>query len=150
MSSVKNNNYILPFIIFLGAFFVCILIFTKFNVLKKIDANNPGDTLTADEFFVLGHEPNVEILDLRTPEEYNYGHIGGVTNINFNDTINFISAINKLDKNKTYLIYCRTDKRSGSTLVLMKEKGFEKVHLLKGGIISWKLAEMPVIKEPVK
>lgn len=150
MPTDKKNNYITPFIIFLVVFLICVLAFTKFNVLNKVDVSKLGDTINSKEFFVIGHEPNVEILDLRTPEEYNYGHIGGVTNLNFNDTLNFISAIDKLDKNKTYLIYCRTDKRSGTTLQIMKEKGFRNVHLLKGGILAWKLDGKTIIKEPVK
>jgi rhodanese-related sulfurtransferase len=150
MSSGNKNNYIIPFIIFLVIFFVFVLAFTKFNTFNKVDISELGDTLIAEEFFVMGHEPNVEILDLRTPEEYNYGHIGGVSNINFYDTLNFISYLNKLDKNKTYLIYCHTDRRSGQTLAMMKDKGFSDVHLLKGGILAWKLDERPVIKESIK
>ncbi len=150
MSSDNKNNYITGFVIFLSAFLLMVLAFTKFNVLKTVDTANPADTLTAEEFFALGHEPGVEILDLRTPEEYRISHLGGVSNINFYDTLNLISQIDKLDRDKQYLIYCRTDRRSGSTFAMMKEKGFKNVHLLKGGILAWILDERPLIKEPLK
>ncbi len=90
------------------------------------------------------------LLDVSTPEEYEYGHVGGVTNINFYDTLRLKSEMESLDKNKIYLIYCRTDRRSGKTLEMMEESGFKNVHLLKGGILAWKLEGRPVIKEPVK
>lgn len=150
MSARKTSNYIFTFIIFLGIFFVCILAFTKFNIIKSVKFSTLTDTLNAEEFIIMSNEPNVEILDLRSPEEYNYGHIEGVTNINFYDTLNFKSEIDKLDKNKSYLVYCRTDKRSGKTLEKMKEIGLENVYLLKGGIHAWKLYGKPVIKEFVK
>ncbi|MEO8210183.1 MAG: rhodanese-like domain-containing protein [bacterium] len=150
MTLHKNNKYIITFIIFLGIFFVCVLVFTKFNVFKKIDVSTLDDTLNAEEFYVMKDQPNIEILDLRTPEEYNYGHIEGVTNINFYDTLKFISEIEKLDKNKRFLIYCRTDRRSGRTLEIMREKGFANIYLLKGGILAWKLDGRPVIKERIK
>ncbi|MDQ3021151.1 MAG: rhodanese-like domain-containing protein [Bacteroidota bacterium] len=71
-----------------------------------------------------------------------------MTHLNFYDTLKFNSEIDKLDKSKTYLVYCRTDRRSGKTLEMVKAKGFAKVYLLKGGINAWKLDGKPVIKEP--
>ncbi|MDQ3021152.1 MAG: hypothetical protein M3R36_11375 [Bacteroidota bacterium] len=71
MQALKNNKYIIPFIIFLGIFLVSVLVFTKFNVFDKADVFSPGDTLNVEEFNVMKTKPDVKILDLRTPEEYN-------------------------------------------------------------------------------
>ncbi len=90
-------------------------------------------------------QPNSLILDVRTPHEYSEDHILNSTLIDFNSPI-FKSEITKLDRDKTYLIHCRTDRRSGHTINLMNELGFNKVYLLKGGIVAWKLEGKPTIK----
>lgn len=76
------------------------------------------------------------ILDVRTPEEYNTDKIEDSININFYDP-NFKEQLNQLDKNKKYLIYCRSGSRSSKTLSLMKELKFVTVYDLDGGIIAW-------------
>lgn len=149
MSADKNNNYIFPFIIFLGIFLFAVLAITNFNVLSKMNVTQLGEELNVDEFYALGHEDNVEILDIREPEQYSFGHIGGVTFINFNDSLNFKPNVDKLNRNKTYMIYCKTDQQSANTIMLMKDMGFTDVHFLKDGIHAWKLAGRPVIKEAV-
>ncbi|MFN7116037.1 MAG: rhodanese-like domain-containing protein [Saprospiraceae bacterium] len=75
------------------------------------------------------------ILDVRTPAEYASGKIKGAINLDiFAPT--FMDAVNKLDKNKTYLVYCRSGNRSGQACSKMAKQGFEKLYNLSGGIIS--------------
>lgn len=71
-------------------------------------------------------EKEVVILDVRTPEEFNTNHIEGSVNINFlgND---FKEQVSKLDKNKTYKLYCRSGNRSGKAMTLMNSIGFNHV-----------------------
>ena len=79
---------------------------------------------------------NYQILDVRTPQEYFQGHIPGAKNIDFYSS-NFKEELNKLDKNKTYMIYCRSGHRSGETLKIMKELGFKNIINLEYGFNSW-------------
>ncbi len=102
-----------------------------------------------EEFYSLSKKPNTVILDVRTPEEYYVDHLIGSTLINFNSP-DFKSEIQKLHKNKTYLIHCRTDRRSGHTIQLMRELGFQNVYFLKGGILAWKQQGRPTFKDPNK
>lgn len=76
------------------------------------------------------------LIDLRTPEEYEEGHIEGSVNIDFfaND---FETEIAKLDKNKPVYIYCASGGRSGKTFKLMKEKEFSTVYHLPIGYNGW-------------
>ncbi|GAB4172150.1 MAG: hypothetical protein Kow00108_06740 [Calditrichia bacterium] len=76
------------------------------------------------------------ILDVRTPQEFNEGHIPGAININYLSE-NFANAIKKLDKGKTYLIYCRSGRRSAKALAVFLESGFENVYNMQGGFIQW-------------
>jgi len=86
----------------------------------------------------LNNDNSPVILDVRTEEEYEEKHIPGSVNINFYDPSNFISEINKLDKSKSYYIYCRTGVRSENSCILMLELGFNKLYNLVGGIQEWK------------
>lgn len=149
MTSVDKKS-IFAFMLFLLIFFLSVFALTKFTLQNKKTSDAEDEFLNADEFYEFGNKTGAVILDLRTPAEYNYAHIGSARNINFNDTLNFKTEIDKLDKSKTYLVYYSSDKRNSNALKAMKESGFQNVHLLKGGIISWKLDSRPVIKEPVQ
>jgi phage shock protein E len=71
-------------------------------------------------------KPNTVLLDVRTPAEFAAGHLKGARNIDFK-AAGFSFEIAKLDKDKTYLLYCASGNRSGQTTILMEETGFKKV-----------------------
>ena len=77
------------------------------------------------------------ILDVRTPSEYNAGHIDDATNVNYNAS-DFVQQLNKLDKKDMYLLYCASGNRSSKALNKMKELGFTKIYHLKKGYSGWK------------
>lgn len=81
---------------------------------------------------------NTVVLDVRTPEEYKSGYLGNAVNYNVMDSLAFLNTISTFDKNKKFLLYCKSGRRSGKALVMMKDMGFKKVHHLKGGITEWK------------
>ena len=86
----------------------------------------------------LHSEENATILDVRTPEEFEISRIPYSKNIDFYNPQNFMQEIEKLDKNNSYYIYCRTGVRSANSCVLMKELGFKNTFNLVGGIVEWK------------
>jgi rhodanese-related sulfurtransferase len=83
------------------------------------------------------------ILDIRTPEEYESGHLENAINIDFYSD-SFQQELARLDKKKTYLEYCRSGGRSARALDLMKDLGFTEVYNMKGGITSWRENGYPV------
>ena len=85
----------------------------------------------------LESEENFIILDVRTSEEFEQLRLPNSTNIDFYNPQDFIQELEKLDKNKSYYVYCRTGSRSANTCVLMKEMGFSKTYNLLGGITEW-------------
>lgn len=90
-------------------------------------------------------EENVyELIDVRTPEEFMAGHIKDAANIDYYHD-DFQSDIAKLDKNKKYLLYCRSGNRSGMAMDMMKMMGFEEVYNLEEGIISWNEHEYEIV-----
>jgi rhodanese-related sulfurtransferase len=85
------------------------------------------------------------ILDVRTPAEFSQGYIENAKNIDFYANT-FRNQLDKLDKQKTYLVYCRSGNRSGKTLRMMEQSGFEKVYNLTGGIGQWSRQRLPLVR----
>lgn len=83
------------------------------------------------------NESNAFLLDVRAPVEAAINKIEGSTLINFNDGATFIEEVAKLDKDKTYLIYCRSGNRSGRACAYMAEQGFDKLYNMAGGMMAW-------------
>ena len=90
-------------------------------------------------------DENVVILDVRTPGEFKDGHIQDAKNIDYYDKT-FSKQLDTLDKEKTYLIYCRSGNRSRRALSLMEKLNFSAVYNMKGGISSWHAQKFPVTK----
>ncbi len=88
---------------------------------------------------------NFVILDIRTPEEFADGHIDGAININFRAD-NFANEMNKLDRNKTYFVYCRTGNRSYEAVNIMAGLNFRSILRLSDDITGWKSAGLPLVK----
>ena len=76
------------------------------------------------------------VLDVRTPEECNEGIIAEAIQINFLASHDFVSALESLDKGKTYFVYCRSGNRSAQACKYMTMKGF-KTYNLMNGIMGW-------------
>ncbi len=84
------------------------------------------------------------VLDVRTIVEFKEGFIANAINIDYNDA-GFEERINKLDKTKTYFVYCLSGGRSGSAATYMREQGFQQVYELKGGMMAWNNNQLPVV-----
>lgn len=82
--------------------------------------------------------PNTVVLDVRTPEETAQEKIPGAIEINYYDP-NFAQKAGKLDKTKTYLVYCRSGNRSSRACEAMQQMGFSKLYNLQGGMLAWKM-----------
>ncbi len=89
--------------------------------------------------------PDFIIIDVRTPEEFAEEYIENAVNTDFYSET-FRDELNNLDKNKSYLIYCRSGGRSGNALDIMAELNFREVYNISGGIIAWKAAGLPTTK----
>jgi rhodanese-related sulfurtransferase len=80
--------------------------------------------------------PDFIIIDIRTQVEFESGHIENAKLIDYYSK-NFLKNMEKLDKNKTYLIYCRSANRSTRTLSLIKDMGFTSLYNMEKGINGW-------------
>lgn len=96
------------------------------------------------EFSEVVNQPGVIVLDVRTPEEFNAGHIANAVNINLEGS-DFASEVSKLDKDSTVAVYCRSGNRSGVATKQMAELGFVDMYDMQGGIIDWEAAGGQVV-----
>ncbi len=76
------------------------------------------------------------LLDVRTPKEYDSGHIPGAILLDIYDP-EFKSKVDQLDKDKTYYVICRSGQRSGNACGIMHDLGFKELNNLQGGMLGW-------------
>ncbi len=83
------------------------------------------------------------ILDVRTPDEFKEGHLPGAVNLDLHAP-DFEQQVAKLDRDKTYLVYCRSGRRSAAALEVFARLGFQHVNHLQKGLLEWKEKGFPV------
>ena len=107
------------------------------------------ENVTPQEAFALiqgnQNNPDFVILDVRTPQEFAEENIENAINIDYYSET-FRDELNQLDKNKTYLVYCRSGRRSGNALDIMAELNFREAYNMLDGINGWKAEGLPTTK----
>ena len=104
---------------------------------KEENAASDIQVVTSEEMQELSQLEDVQLVDVRTPDEYKEGYIADFQNIDYLSPT-FEKEIEKLDKSKPVIVYCKSGNRSGKCAAKMKEKGFVKIYELDGGIAKWK------------
>lgn len=108
--------------------------------------------LQPEEFAGKLKENNVQLVDIRTAEEYQSGYIHGARNISFMDQ-RFAEKVLQLAKDKPVALYSSVEEQSGEAAEILVKQGFKEVYLLKGGAKAWSKAgykfEKPLPPEPV-
>lgn len=80
---------------------------------------------------------NLQVLDVRTPEEIQEGHLPNSIAYDFKAP-GFEAKLATLPRDKAYLVYCRSGGRSAKTVEIMKNLGFREVYEMKGGVLAYK------------
>ncbi|HET9056744.1 MAG TPA: thioredoxin domain-containing protein [Chitinophagaceae bacterium] len=111
---------------------------------KAQNQKQQKEKLTPSEFETAIKKDSVQLLDVRTPGEYQRGHLKGSLLANWNDKKEFERRTSFLDKNKPLYLYCLTGERSAEAAEKFRRDGFKKVYDLKGGINAWKKESKPV------
>ena len=116
---------------------------------KALESGNQRyEDISAQEAEVLiqknKEDPHFISLDIRTPTEFESGHIEGAINIDYY-AASFSSDLDTLNKENAYLVYCRTGNRTGRTMPLMKRLRFKEVYHMSGGIVQWKQHGYPIV-----
>lgn len=104
--------------------------------IEKLDSKEFNEKITATK--------NAIVIDVRTPSEFESGHIENAVNIDWRSN-DFETEIKKvINKEEPIFIYCRSGNRSNQAAHKMLEWGFKKIYELEGGTINWKSDSMPL------
>jgi thioredoxin len=120
---------------FLSLLLICFLFFScqgqQTKTVQTIDAKTFAEKLKTTE--------NPQLLDVRTPDEYNQEHIDKAINVNWNGG-DFVAKAENYDKSKPIFVYCKVGGRSSQAASKLAELGFKEIYNLDGGIMKWNAA----------
>tara|TARA_B100000989_G_scaffold127545_1_gene94705 strand:+ start:6613 stop:6960 length:348 start_codon:yes stop_codon:yes gene_type:complete len=111
----------------LKLFFYVLLVFLQSPIIQDINK---------DQVINILNKKNVYVIDVRTEREFNHGNIIDSHNIDYLKS-DFVNNLNMLDKEKEYLIYCRSGNRSEKASLIMKSLGFKYIYHYKKGYNDW-------------
>lgn len=109
----------------------------KSGKVTNLDAGSFSEQLKKDS--------NALVIDVRTPEEYEEGHLKGAVNYNV-ESDDFEQKISSLDTSKAVYVYCLAGKRSAKAAELLEKKGQRRLYNLTGGVKQWKEQGLPLTK----
>jgi rhodanese-related sulfurtransferase len=130
---MKNS---IPFRLYL----ITIVFFTSCGI-----ANSQKEQLLTPEVFAkrLHETSDAQLVDVRTPEEFDNGHLSNALNMNINSK-DLENRAPYLDKEKPLFVYCYSGGRSARACEYFKKMGFKIVYDMKGGYSAWTDANLPV------
>jgi rhodanese-related sulfurtransferase len=93
---------------------------------------------------LISAEPSLQLVDVRTPQEFQSGHLQDALLIDMYSPA-FESRLDNLNKHQPIAVYCAVGSRSQQVYELLQEKGFTKVYHLDGGIQAWREERKPIV-----
>ena len=122
----------------------CARVFSRNNA-RPTQALTAYSTVSVDEFLALIADANVQLLDVRTRDEFDEGHIAGAMLADVNES-NFVEqAMAVLDKQRPVAVYCRSGRRSARAASQLTEQGYTVTNL-GGGVMAWQDAGKSLVK----
>ena len=118
---------------------ISILVVLFLAVIFSCSQKNEANSITVvspEEMQTLLELDDVQLIDVRTEDEHNEGHLENSQNIDFNSPT-FDEDINMLDKLKPVILYCQKGGRSAKCAEKLQQAGFIKIYDLQGGFSKW-------------
>lgn len=106
-------------------------------------ASAEGAISPAEAANLIKEKKDLQLIDVRTPGEYEAGHLAQAKLIPLQE---LESRAGEIDKSKPILLYCRSGHRSGNALKLLHGQGYAQAKHVAGGINAWQAAGLPVTK----
>ncbi|HVM86922.1 MAG TPA: thioredoxin domain-containing protein [Puia sp.] len=113
------------------------------GLVMSCESRAQNSNLSVDEFEKAIAEKNIQLLDVRTREEYLTDHLKNTLWADWNDRNEFMSRVKALDKSKPVYTYCLSGARSSAATEWLRKQGFIAYNM-SGGISAWKRAGKPV------
>ena len=112
---------------------------------QDVNQSKRYTSVAADIFSNDIKSPDIFLIDVRTPEEFNSGHINGAHNLDVQSSDFVENAKLLLPTDKIIAVYCGTGKRSGIASSKLSDLGY-KILNLEGGLNAWTIANLPIVK----
>ena len=113
-------------------------------LLIRSNAIKGGKKITPQDLINLTNQDAAQLIDLRSSNEFNDGHITGSINIPYTDLEDRIHEIKK-QEDKSLVLICDTGSQSANAGEVLNKSGFEKTVILSGGIGAWRLDNIPLV-----
>ncbi len=141
MNDSKIRIYKAASVLLIPLFFFILFLWKMPAAAEAIETISPKQAAE----LVLKEKGNADfvILDIRTFPEFQTGHLNRAILLDYYSST-FVEGLKQLDKNKIYLVYCRSGNRSGKALALFNQLGFEQVYNMAEGINGWIRAGFPM------
>jgi len=110
---------------------------------KNADGTPVVQDISAQELNAIENE--ILLIDVRTPREYQSGHLKNAINIDYSSS-DFKNKIAELPKDQEIYLYCKSGMRSSRAARQFEKLGFKKVYDLEGGLLSWQRNQYPMVK----
>lgn len=121
-----------------------IFLFIVMAVLMSCQTGAQKQDLNTSEFEKGIAKEDIQVLDVRTLDEYNSGHLKNALLADWTQRTEFDKRIKSLDKNKPVYTYCLVGGRSSAAADVLRKEGFKEVYNLAGGIKAWREASKPL------
>lgn len=122
---------------------ICWSIFAASIILVACKTSTSHKSLEPTAFQQQMKDDSPIILDVRTAQEFSNGHLQGAQNIDWNSG-DFEQKVAQLPKDKKILVYCMSGGRSEEAAAKLTSLGFTNVQALKGGLVAWNAASLPI------
>lgn len=126
-------------------FFYIVNLVAIFSFTACSQSNNPNLLAAADFKNKFDASANAQLVDVRTQEEFDNGHLAGALLMNISNG-DLQKRMNYLDKTKPVFVYCYAGPRSARASELLQKNGFTEVYDLKGGYSKWVDSDLQVQK----
>ncbi|NQY87044.1 MAG: rhodanese-like domain-containing protein [Colwellia sp.] len=122
------------------------LIISAFSLFATVVFAGEAPQISQQELLTALKAPNhnIVVLDVRSKEEYQNGHLVNAINISHNTVAEKLNQLSQY-KNSTVVVYCRSGRRAGIAEQILAENGFENLRHLTGDMNGWLKADLPVV-----
>ena len=125
--------------VFLPILVLLVSVFATIEAQSKIELNSKEVST------LLQKDKKLIVLDVRTADEFNEGHIKSAINIDIRQP-DALNRIDKLNRSAKYIVYCRTNHRSGIAVEHMMQSGFKTIYQMMDGFPGWTANNLPFVK----
>ena len=131
------------YVVMLGTAILAVVGAIYTPTLMNWGSDEYGDITATEAWNLIQDVEELVILDVRTQEEYDAGHIEGAILI---PVLELSDRLDELDKGSELLVYCRTGNRSSSAVEILENAGFTKIYHMSNGITEWLSEGYPVVQ----